>query len=55
MGKKHTDIPKMFSIHNFASIQYDEPDIAMVKKVMDNLDHVIGFHTYKEGKFTTIN
>ena len=53
IGRKQTDIPKLFAIHNFASIQYDEPDIKMVKKIIDNIDHVIGFHKYENHKFTT--
>ena len=53
MGKKNADIPKLFNIHNFASFEYDEPEIEMIKKIMNNLDHVVGFHSYKQGKFTT--
>lgn len=52
MGKKQTDLPKAFKIHNFASIKYDEPEISMVKHVMNNIDHMVGFHEYKNHKFT---
>lgn len=52
LGKKQTDIPKLFTIHNFASIKYDEPEVRMVKYIMDNIDHLIGFHEYKDQKFS---
>ena len=52
LGKKQTDIPKLFTIHNFASVKYDEPEAKMVKYIMDNIDHLIGFHEYKDQKFS---
>ena len=52
MGKKQTDIPELFAIHNFAIIKYDEPEVKMVKYVMDHLDHIMGFHEYKDHDFT---
>ena len=52
MGKKQTDIPKLFAIHNFACIEYDEAEIKMVKYVMDHLEHIVGFHEYKNHDFT---
>ena len=51
MGRKQTDLPKLFNIWNFASIKYDEPEIKMVKHIMDNIDHIRGFHEYKNHKF----
>lgn len=51
MGKKQTDIPELFAIHNFSCIKYDEVEVKMVKYVMDHLDHIVGFHEYKNHDF----